>query len=280
MSNENEFKKWMELNTDLSEKSMKNYGGGVRKIAKDLIEQDLTHQNLFEITSADDLKKLQDKYFRISENKETDERGRRMYSNAFSKFIEFRSDQGSTPVSDEGIVYILSNPAMPGLVKIGKTSNLQNRLNSLFSTGVPIPFRCIYAKKVKNYSKIEANLHNGLRSMRENPNREFFRIAEDEVINFLEMVEGEEITPKEDRFEDEDDKVAFDKATRIGQRFNFEMVGIKIGSILHFIRDENVTCKVISKNKVEFEKEEHSLSSAGLIATNRMGFNWKSVADR
>ena len=31
---------------------MKNYGGGVRKIAKDLIEQDLTHQNLFEITSA------------------------------------------------------------------------------------------------------------------------------------------------------------------------------------------------------------------------------------
>ena len=52
----------MELNTDLSEKSIKNYGGGVRKIAKDLIEQDLTHQNLFEITSADDLKKFQDNY--------------------------------------------------------------------------------------------------------------------------------------------------------------------------------------------------------------------------
>ena len=41
---------------------------------------------------------------------------------------------------------------------------------------------------------------------------------------------------------------------------------------------ENVTCKVISENKVEFEKDEHSLSSAGLIATNRMGFNWKSIA--
>ena len=66
--------------------------------------------------SADDLKKLQDKYFRISENKETDDRGKKMHSNAFSKFIEFRSDQGSTPVSDEGIVYILSNPTMPGLV--------------------------------------------------------------------------------------------------------------------------------------------------------------------
>ena len=142
---------------------------------------------------------------------------------------------------------------MPDFVKIGKTNNLPNRLNSLFSSGVPIPFRCIYAKKVKNQSKIEANLHNGLISMRENPNREFFRIAVDEVINFLEMVEGEEITPKEDRFEDEDDKEVFDKATRIGQRFNFEMVGIQIGSILHFIRDENVTSEVLSKNKGEFE---------------------------
>ena len=87
-----------------------------------------------------------------------------MYSAAFNKLIEFRTDQGSTPFSDEGIVYILSNPAMPGLVKIGKTNNLQNRLNSLFSTGVPIPFRCVYAKRVKNYSQVESKLHNGLRS--------------------------------------------------------------------------------------------------------------------
>lgn len=273
-----EFKKWMELSTDLSEKSMKNYAGGVKKIEADLLELDLTNQNLFEITSPDDLTHLKNQYFQISENKELDERGKGMYSAAFNKLIEFRTDQGSTPLSDEGIVYILSNPAMPGLVKIGKTNNLQNRLNSLFSTGVPIPFRCVYAKRVKNYSKVESKLHNGLRSMRENPNREFFRIAEDEVINFLEMVEGEDITPREDRFEDKEDEVAFGRATRIGQRFNFEMVGIKIGSMLHFIRDENITCKVISKNKVEFEGSEHSLSSAGLIATNRFGFNWKSVA--
>jgi|TARA_B100000315_G_C14469825_1_gene537770 hypothetical protein len=167
---------------------------------------------------------------------------------------------------------------MPGLVKIGKTSNLQNRLNNLFSTGVPLPFRCVYAKKVKNYSYIESKLHDGLRSVRENLNREFFRIAEDEVINFLKMVVGEDITPREDRFEDKEDEVAFEKATRIGQRFNFEMVDIKVGSVLHFIRDDSITCKVISKNKVEFEGREHSLSSTGLIATNSMGFNWKSIA--
>jgi len=175
-------------------------------------------------------------------------------------------------------LHILSNPAMPGLVKIGKTSNLDARMRSLFSSSVPLPFRCVYAKKVKNYSDVENKLHGGLKSVRENLNREFFRIAEDEVINFLEMVPREDVTPKEDHFEDKEDQVAFEKATRIGQRFNFEMVGIKPGSILKFVRDESITCTVSSKNKVMFDGKEHSLSSAALIATNNMGFNWKRIA--
>ena len=56
------------------------------------------------------------------------------------------------------------------------------------------------------------------------------------------------------------------------------MAKITNGSLLNFIRDENVTCKVISSSRVEFEGADHSLSSAALIATNRMGFNWKTIA--
>ena len=43
-----------------------------------------------------------------------------------------------------GIVYVLTNPAMEGLVKIGKTSRsaLENRMGALYSTGVPFPFNC------------------------------------------------------------------------------------------------------------------------------------------
>ena len=83
-----EFKKWMELSTDLSEKSMKNYAGGVKKIGADLLELGLTNQNLFEITSPDDLTHLKNQYFQISENKKLDERGKGMYSAAFNKLIE------------------------------------------------------------------------------------------------------------------------------------------------------------------------------------------------
>lgn len=40
------------------------------------------------------------------------------------------------------IVYVLTNPAMPSLVKIGCTENedANTRIAALYSTGVPVPF--------------------------------------------------------------------------------------------------------------------------------------------
>ncbi len=44
------------------------------------------------------------------------------------------------------IVYVLTNPTMPGLIKIGRTTNLEQRVKSLSSdTGVPLPFEVFYA---------------------------------------------------------------------------------------------------------------------------------------
>lgn len=50
-----------------------------------------------------------------------------------------------------GIVYLLTNPCMPGLVKIGMTTreDMDSRIKELYSTGVPVPFECQFACKVK-----------------------------------------------------------------------------------------------------------------------------------
>lgn len=55
------------------------------------------------------------------------------------------------------IVYVLVNPAMPGLVKIGKTTQLEvnERMKQLYSTGVPVPFDCAFACKVKDATEVE-----------------------------------------------------------------------------------------------------------------------------
>ena len=79
-----------------------------------------------------------------------------------------------------GIVYLLTNPCMPGLVKIGMTTqeDIDKRMRELYTTGVPVPFECQFACKVNNKdcAKIEKALHTAFDPQRVNKNREFFRI--------------------------------------------------------------------------------------------------------
>ena len=53
---------------------------------------------------------------------------------------------------NDGIVYVLKNPAFPNLVKIGITTReeVQIRMSELYTTGVPLPFECVFAGKVDN----------------------------------------------------------------------------------------------------------------------------------
>jgi hypothetical protein len=62
------------------------------------------------------------------------------------------------------IIYVLTNEAMPGLVKIGLTSDsVESRIANLSaSTGVPLPFECHFAAEIPegvNLEKIEKTLH-------------------------------------------------------------------------------------------------------------------------
>ena len=82
-----------------------------------------------------------------------------------------------------GIVYVLTNPSMGGLVKIGRTnrSNLQNRMGELYSTGVPFPFTCEIAIEVEDDAAVERALHQALSKMRVNRQREFFDVDPDSL---------------------------------------------------------------------------------------------------
>lgn len=97
-----------------------------------------------------------------------------------------------------GIVYLLTNPVMPGLVKIGMTTreDIDARLRELYSTGVPVPFECAYACRVKKSgcAKIEKALHTAFSPQRINANREFFRIQVEQARAILELFHHEDVT--------------------------------------------------------------------------------------
>jgi len=178
------------------------------------------------------------------------------------------------------IVYILTNEAIPGLVKIGRTdTTIEQRMQELYKTGVPVPFECFHASVVTNAVDVEKRLHQAFSKYRVNKNREFFEIPPEDVAIILTMdgIELKDVTPKEDIVETQDDVVAMERLEQKTKRFNFKIYGIPVGATLVFDRDSEKICEVIEGSNVVYAGKELSLSAAALQALKELGFDWKQA---
>lgn len=94
-----------------------------------------------------------------------------------------------------GYVYILTNPSMPGLVKVGKTTTTPNqRMSELHSTGVPTPFVLEFSISVNDCHSAERLAHKALHQCRVRANREFFQVTAKQAIEkILEVVDECEV---------------------------------------------------------------------------------------
>lgn len=161
------------------------------------------------------------------------------------------------------IVYVLINEAMPWYVKVGfTTTSVEQRLRELDTTSVPLPFECYYAAIVNNAREVEKLLHNAFLDHRIRSNREFFGISPDRVVAALRLTGGQEITPKKDTVETEEDQKALDEARKKRGVFNFQMVGIPVNSTLTFVNDETIVATVLDNRTIYFNWEVTSLSAA------------------
>ncbi len=76
-----------------------------------------------------------------------------------------------------GRVYVLTNPRMPGVVKIGFTmGTVEGRAKELDSTGLPEPFEVAYQVEVRGADVLERQAHSKLSAHRVRNSREFFEI--------------------------------------------------------------------------------------------------------
>ncbi|MBU4328183.1 MAG: GIY-YIG nuclease family protein [Proteobacteria bacterium] len=79
-------------------------------------------------------------------------------------------------------IYLVSNPAMPGLLKIGFTKKtIGQRLAQLNTTGVPAPFRCEAFFSCDRLELVESRIHSDLEKFRYRGGREFFKISVEEA---------------------------------------------------------------------------------------------------
>jgi hypothetical protein len=182
-----------------------------------------------------------------------------------------------------GIVYLLTNPVMPGLVKIGMTTreDMDAHMKELYSTGVPVPFVCQFAYKVKKADcvRIEKALHKAFNPQRINANREFFRIQVEQAKAILELFHHEDVTEDvSDEIENdlpEDDKAATENAKVRCPALNFYEMGMQKGDVLLWKENPSISVVVDSERKVIYNGEETSISA---LSARLKGYNTKHIA--
>ena len=100
----------------------------------------------------------------------------------------------------QGFVYCLINPSMPGLIKIGVSTNnpLERARQLSASTSSPAPFVVAFYRHISYPFAAEAAIHSALDDYRINESREFFKIplhkAIEEIERFDEVPESRGIS--------------------------------------------------------------------------------------
>lgn len=98
------------------------------------------------------------------------------------------------PPPPDGWLYVLSNPEMPGLVKVGFTrTSVEQRIKNLSAaTAVPAPFQEVWSHWFFDCEAAEAAAHEHFKDCR-SERREFFRADAWEVVRFCQSLAAEEV---------------------------------------------------------------------------------------
>lgn len=92
----------------------------------------------------------------------------------------------------QGYVYILTNPSFKeDWVKIGKTTNMEERLKTLYNTSLPLPFEVFATMKTTKYNEAERLIHHYIErftNLRIDKKREFFNVKPEDALAIFKDV--------------------------------------------------------------------------------------------
>lgn len=163
---------------------------------------------------------------------------------------------------ETSIVYALTNPSMPGLVKIGWTSRTaEQRIAELDGTGVPEPFEIEVAYRVPNGRAVERALHEAFKPYRGRQGREFFKIEPFQVQAILRLLGSEARAEDVTREVANNPNLIPNENIRRRPRANFQRMGIPIGAEIICVRN-GATARVSGAQSIIFEGSEVSLFAA------------------
>ena len=172
----------------------------------------------------------------------------------------------------KGYIYIMTNPALNGMVKIGYATNVEQRRQQLSTTALPYDYE-VYATyetsgnlEDKKLHKLIDNLNPDLRVSK---NREFFVMTPEDAYGLLEAIAV--ISGSQDKL-NRAKNVTIPTGTQKVKKpaINFIKCDIPIGAELVFTEDDTVRVTVVNEHKVQYNNELTSLSA---VVKNIKGYN-------
>ena len=156
---------------------------------------------------------------------------------------------------DPDIVYVLTNPDIQGVVKIGRTKDLEKRLRT-FNTAAPRPYVCAIAVDVapRNASTLEKALHTAFTPDKAPNAREWFEMDPERVVAILREWPGRDVTPTTRTTKTM-------PKTKKRPPLNFPKIGVPLGSTL-VCRRTGEKAIVTGPRRVRFRGANMSLTAA------------------
>ncbi len=161
----------------------------------------------------------------------------------------------------QGFIYIMTNPALKDMVKIGYATDVEVRRKQLSTTALPYEYE-VYATYETSGNLEDKKLHKMIDNLnpelRVSSNREFFLMSPQEAFELLEAIAT--ISGTKDKLKKI--KVAESKKQKVRRPpVNFAKCGIPVGAELVFIDDPSVIAIVVNERKVQYKDEITSLSA-------------------
>lgn len=163
----------------------------------------------------------------------------------------------------KGYIYIMTNPALKDMVKIGYAQNVEVRRKQLSTTALPYEYE-VYATYETSGNLEDKMLHKMIDQLnddlRVSKNREFFVMTAQEAYELLEAIATISGTKEKlslAKGKEHNKPVQHVKRPKI----NFKKCGIPVGAELIFVDDPNVKAYVVDEHKVQWNEEITSLSA-------------------
>lgn len=161
----------------------------------------------------------------------------------------------------KGYIYIMTNPALKDMVKIGYAKDVEQRRQQLSTTALPYEYE-VYATYETSGNLEDKKLHKMIDNLnpdlRVTKSREFFILSPEQAYELLESIAIISGTKEKLKKEKPDIKK---KQTIRRPPVNFTLCGIPMGAELVYIEDPSVKAYVVSDRKVQFGDEITSLSA-------------------